>query len=134
MPNYCKNVITLIGDEETISRLREAIIAEYENSALHIHGGENGKPFYGIFDMGYPNEFDFTTKWGPDVDFTEEASKKFPEITIKHEWDTQGGGERGFSVVKNGKLLEQCLEYIGFDAETGEPGAVIERLYYNYGA
>ena len=112
MANLCDNYILLLG----------------EKSDVLSNTGCNGEvhKIWEISDI----RFRFVTDWSPALDYTLNLSINFPKVKIKHKWETVGDGVRGFVVVKNGKVLKECTEFLRYDEETDKE-YVVERAYIN---
>lgn len=126
MANLCDNYILLLGEKSDVLSNSKAIMNEYEKIAGNT--GCNGEvhKIWEISDI----RFRFVTAWSPALDYTLNLSINFPKVKIKHKWETVGDGVRGFVVVKNGKVLKECTEFLRYDEETDKE-YVVERAYIN---
>ena len=64
-------------------------------------------------------EFYFDTAWTPQLGVTKKLSERFPEVSFKHSFYEGGVGFEGYSIFKNGDVLEKEFKYIS-DDDDGE--------------
>lgn len=118
MANIVDNMVTIIGDLDTLSKLSKFVESEdYDFDLRKI----SKYPSTRIIDNEPRVEFseevyfvNFQSAWQAPLEDLKLLSKLFPEITINLEYDYFDGGIKGFAKFFNGEQLEFREEEFDF--------------------
>lgn len=139
MANHCNNYMQISSEnEDDIKQIVELFnqigILNYEKKDLTLYNqlckndDDFGTKWIELYDTLYHNdgdthlELNFTTAWGPSLEFSQKISEVFPNCNIIHEFSESGNDFGGCYHYSNGNCIERIdltyLEYLkNYDPE-----------------